>query len=151
MKYYRRNEDGTISTANELHGPGWSLDGTNPNEGRDGWLPFATDEAAYSWFAENPEPKSAIAAVKAEAHRRITAQFPVWRQNNIHAACTELLDKWRLGGSLTAEDEAVADYGRTVFAWIKSVRAHSDVLEARIVAGETVDPATDPDWPIWSL
>jgi hypothetical protein len=49
MKYYKRNDDGSIAAATTVHGNGWTLDGKD--EDRDGWMPFETDEEAYAFFA----------------------------------------------------------------------------------------------------
>lgn len=54
MKYYKRNEDGTILTGNKIHGNGWVLDGSDPTITHDGWRWFETDEEAYRWFAADP-------------------------------------------------------------------------------------------------
>lgn len=88
--------------------------------------------------------------VKAEASRRILAQYPIWRQINMTARATELTEL-RFDRDWTGPEAAEAAALKAVFAWIKSVRAASDVIEAAVptAAAEIAafDPAAAEGWP----
>lgn len=71
-----------------------------------------------------------VKAVKLEASRRISLIAEDWKQRNIMARSIELLNKIRLGGTLTTEEEAEEAAALAIWAQIKAVRAASDAIEA---------------------
>lgn len=80
----------------------------------------------------------ALAAVRAEAARRILEIAPEWRQRNLTARAVELIALhgpaplvWPQG----AQDEWAA--GAAIWARIKAVRAASNAAEAAILAAES--------------
>lgn len=80
-------------------------------------------------------------AIKAEARRRILAVMPEWKQAN---ATARMLEKLSLGETADAEWQQ----GQSAWNWIKSVRAHSDELEAQAAFAE--DPLSidiTAGWP----
>ena len=83
-----------------------------------------------------------IEQVKEEAQRRILARFPDWKQRNMLARATELQEN-RIGRLLTTEEDAEITDLWAAWAWIKSVRAASDVLEATL----PTDFRDDKNWP----
>lgn len=83
--------------------------------------------------------------VKAECRRRILARFPEWKQANMTARGVELQDSWRRNGTLSADEQADADSFAAAWAWIKSVRSASDVIESLETIPE--DYAADHWWP----
>ena len=102
-----------------------------------------------------PEPTlaerrtEAITAIKAEANRRILARYPDWKQRNMTAQSVALLDKGRENWDDT--DREVATQARAVWDWIRTIRAHSDALEARVAAMtaralSAFDPGDDSHW-----
>jgi len=112
------------------------------------WLePFAENPLAHDFARAHQQGEndgSVIAATKWEAERRILARFPLYKQINATAAVIELLEvRPSQDGVLTAEQEAIASYGREMKAWITAVREHSDVLEA---AGKSPFDA-NAGWP----
>lgn len=65
--------------------------------------------------------------VKQEANRRITEQFPEWKQRNMMADMLELIEKGKDNWT-QLEENRVVEY-RRVWAWIKTVRDASDRIE----------------------
>lgn len=80
--------------------------------------------------------------VKAEAHRRIIAVLPEWKQRNLTAQATILAEKGRT--NWTAEEAAAWAAGEALWAQIAAIRAASDTLEA-------MDPMPDDihAWEGW--
>lgn len=92
-----------------------------------------------------------IVEIKTEAGKRITDRYPVWKQNNMQARVSELMDK-KVDGTITAEETSELDYYKTtVWGWIKQVRDASDLAEAQIMTDEcnTVElvEGVTPVWP----
>jgi hypothetical protein len=83
-------------------------------------------------------------AVKNECGRRIYTPFPQWRQANYTARATELVLAKTNGALTQAETDELAAL-QAAWAWIKSVRAASDVLEASNPI--PLDYADDAHWP----
>lgn len=86
-----------------------------------------------------------IAYIKAKANGVILAHFPAHSQSNAQARALELTRKERtetLSESETAEMTRIA----TLWAWVRSVRALSDTLEAQVTGGDPVNMAA-VDWP----
>ncbi len=94
-------------------------------------------ELETAWAAVQDVPRKM--EIKAEARKRILTRYPEWKQANMTARFTELLDKQLGGQSLTAEETAEKTALLAAWAWVKSVREHSDALEA--------DPNLAPNWP----
>lgn len=69
-----------------------------------------------------------VAAVKAEAQRRIISIIPEWKQRNLTARAAELAIKGAV--NWTAEEQAEYEAGQAVWDSIKAVRTKSDALEA---------------------
>lgn len=125
-----------------------------------GYMPGLTikGDVIVEWPYSTPEPSPAelavmvsdyekhikILAIKKKAGEVIIERMPEWKQRNMIAEASLIISD----GSLTQaqKDEALSDY-KVYLAWTKSVRAYSDELEARVVAGEAVD--IDIGWPDW--
>lgn len=78
-----------------------------------------------------------LAAIRAEAGRRITEVAPDYRQRNVLARSVELLEAAVLGGGfagLTEDERAEAAAARALWAQISPIRQHSDELEAQAAA-----------------
>lgn len=119
---------------------------------------LSPEEIADAQARTEAEAAALLAArpmlIKAEAGRRILAAFPSWRQTNMTARQAEL-SRIQLGqmrdetGALlparvltadeTAEEIAIA----AAWAWVVSVRAASNALEASLPA----DYTADVHWP----
>jgi hypothetical protein len=109
---------------------------------------FALNEqgALLYWRRPEPQPTPAqIAAaalpaakaakkqqIKVAARTRILARYPEWRQANLTARAVELVS---LGETSGAEWQQM----QSIWAWIKAVRARSDLLEADVAACTTVE------------
>lgn len=87
----------------------------------------------WTWSPEGIESLRAyrVAEVKAEAGLRILERFPTWKQANMNMRATELVDI-RLDRELTADETAEREAMLSAAAWIKEVRAVSDVIEAAL-------------------
>lgn len=85
------------------------------------------------------------AQVKAEAGRRILAMLPDWKQRNMNAQATALLQARILNGAWTAEEQAQADVLNAAWATVSAIRAASDALEA--TAPIPIDCSADKYWP----
>ena len=124
-----------------------------------GWMPYtaAADDASsagrelYAAIVDAggiaphvPDPAQQeaerIAAIKAEAGRRIVAIYPEWKQRNMTAEAAALI-RYEAAGTITAEQSARLDALEPSWAWIASVRAASDQAESD---GKTVDQI---EWP----
>lgn len=84
-------------------------------------------------------------AVKTECGRRIYTLFPQWKQANLTARATELVNLRVVNGTLTEQEIAEFAVLQSIWDWIKAVRAASDALEA-------MDPIplsyqSDQHWP----
>ena len=120
------------------------------------WLGFAPetdfaflDEGAgpqLRWLSNKPRPTDAEiaaaalpaakaakrAAIKQAARQIILARYPEWRQANLPARAVELVS---LGETSGPEWQQM----QSIWAWIQSVRARSDLLEADVAACTTVE------------
>ena len=92
-----------------------------------------------------------IETVKAEAYRRIVAISPEYKQRNLLARGLELALKMIAGGTLTAGEQAEITAGRQIWARIKAIREHSDMIEVEIAAKNFDDlkkyKAESIEWP----
>lgn len=107
---------------------------------------IVTPEEVYQeWTVTRRPLEQQIEAVRAECGRRIYTAFPQWRQANYTARATELIEKKADGLVLDAQELAELAALKSVWDWIKAVRAASNVLEA-------LDPIppnyqADENWP----
>jgi hypothetical protein len=104
----------------------------------DGTTRFATDAEvlAAAKAAKRTEIKQA-------ARARILARYPEWQQQNMTARAVELVS---LGQTTGPEAQKI----QAVWAWIKEVRARSDLLEADVdncTTVEAVEQLTIGGWP----
>lgn len=99
---------------------------------------------------------SAVAAIKAEAGRRIAARYPQWKQANMQARQSELLaiqagltidaEGARIEARELTDDEAAEQRAiGQAWEWIKAVRSSSDAIEALDSIPD--DYASDSRWP----
>ena len=72
------------------------------------------------------------AAIKQAARQIILARYPEWRQANLTARAVELVS---LGETSGPEWQQM----QSIWAWIKDVRARSDLLEADVATCTTVE------------
>lgn len=79
--------------------------------------------------------------IKAEAHRRIVAVCPEWRQRNMTARGLELTRRGE--ATWTAEEQAEVAAIEAVWIWIKAVRQASNALEAEL----PINYVDDACWP----
>ena len=98
------------------------------------------------WLSDKPRPTDAEiaaaalpaaqaakrAAIKTAARQTILARYPEWRQANLTARAVELVS---LGQTNSPEGRQI----QGIWAWIQSVRARSDLLEADVAACTTVE------------
>lgn len=84
-----------------------------------------------------------VNAIKGECGRRILEQYPDWYQRNMIAKATTLQEKRIDGGALTTTETAEAAALNAAWAWVDSMRAKSNELEASPPA----DPFADSHWP----
>jgi len=87
-----------------------------------------------------------ITAVKTEAGRRILSFLPEWKQRNLTARMTELLEIGKT--NWTAEQQAEVDAMKAIWKQVKVIRKLSDTLEATPVD----NPSDYNNWPefTWS-
>ncbi|MDG4650125.1 hypothetical protein P6F26_16880 [Roseibacterium sp. SDUM158017] len=77
-----------------------------------------------AWVAPPATPEE----VKAEAHRRIVAIVPEWKQRNLIAQASRLAEKGR--ANWTAGELAAWDAGEAIWMQVSAIRTASDVIEA---------------------
>lgn len=93
----------------------------------DGTTRFATDAEVLA--ATQAAKRSAI---KAAARQVILNRYPEWRQANLTARAVELVSLGETSGSEWQQMQRI-------WAWIKDVRARSDLLEADVAGCTTVE------------
>ena len=98
----------------------WLFDGLHPTD---------AEIAAAALPAAQAAKRSAI---KQAARQVILARYPEWMQANLTARAVELVSLGQLSGPEWARMQSI-------WAWIKAVRAHSDLLEADVAACTTVE------------
>ncbi|MCB9957015.1 MAG: hypothetical protein H6843_00190 [Rhodospirillaceae bacterium] len=122
-----------------------------------------TPERVAAWRASRPEQAEMtledakarrLAAIRAEAGRRIAEVAPDYRQRNVLARSVELLEAAVLRGGfagLTADEQVAAAAARVLWARINPIRLHSDVLEALAAAAPSMTALAAIDitvgWP----
>lgn len=72
-----------------------------------------------------------IGAVKQAASGVILSAYPDWKQRNMTARAVDLLSK-TFDKTISPDEQAEVAQLQAAWAWIKSVRAHSNVLEAEV-------------------
>lgn len=108
-------------------------------------IEITPEQVTQVWTVQRRSLEVQHAAVKTECGRRIYTPFPQWKQANLTARATELVNLRVVNGALTPEETAEFALLQSIWDWIKSVRAASDVLEA-------MDPIplsyqSDQHWP----
>jgi hypothetical protein len=73
------------------------------------------------------------------AYRKIINIVPEYKQRNMTARSTELLEKQLNMEELTTEEIAERDYIRSVWKRVKSIRAHAKYLKEQSIAGNNPD------------
>lgn len=91
-----------------------------------------------------------IAAIKAHAGSLIEERYPGFKQLNMLASGVKLQDIYRTAGTWTTQQQASADTLDAAWAWVKSVRDHSNALEAEVLALDFAGLETweQHDWPV---
>lgn len=96
-----------------------------------------------------------VAKIKRAAYAHIVARVPEWKQANLTARGVEFLDIREAGGALTAGEQAEQNSIKAVWAWVKSVRAYSDGLEADVMLAANGGAAravlAGAAWPAYSV
>lgn len=94
---------------------------------------------------------SIIARIKAQASELILSHFPITKQLNMLMRVGELNNKLATGGTFTAGEAAEAAAMQSAGDWIKAVRAHSNALEAEVLAANfaTLVEWQSHDWPTY--
>lgn len=80
-----------------------------------------------------------IATIKSLARSIILERFPEWKQANMTARGTELSFTLASGVALSSDEQVEVAALQTAWVWIKSVRAHSNTLEAEIACLEAAN------------
>jgi len=115
----------------------------------DGYEVTATNVALVDGVVSEVVTTALIVAtrqqVKEEAARRILAIFPEWKQRNMNAQATAILQARVLNGSLTAEEQALSDSLNAAWAAVSAIRLASDTLEA--MDPIPLDYADNKYWP----
>lgn len=117
----------------------------------------ATHRAAYDqWRADDEWRQSAVPTIKAEAQRRIfaltgySAADPIpgiIRQINLSAKSQYIMyRKMILNIEPTADELTFLAGAAIAFERVLALRTFSDLLEARVIAGEVFNIAAQP-WP----
>lgn len=87
--------------------------------------------------------------IKADAHAKIVAVVPEWKQRNLTARATQLLRKGEANWTQAERDAWTA--GNAIWVQVKAIRDASDVGEAAVDAAESVAEAkaayTGMEWP----
>lgn len=87
-----------------------------------------TPEEVAAFEASRVPQLPSVDQIKAEAHRRIVAICPEWKQRNLTAQAAQLAEKGR--DNWTAEEVAAWNAGKALWEQIVALRAASDALEA---------------------
>lgn len=99
-----------------------------PTENSDGSWSFkwvVTDKTVEELTQDH---ESTILQIKSEANRRITALCPEWKQRNLLAQATQLVNKGEL--NWTQEERAAWSAGEALWVQISRIRDASNTLEA---------------------
>ena len=107
---------------------------------------YTNTQTTVNWISPGPRPsddelRAAMlpaaqaakrAAIKQAARQVILSRYPEWMQANLTARAVELVSLSELSGPEWARMQSI-------WAWIKAVRAHSDLLEADVANCTTVE------------
>jgi len=96
------------------------------------------------WLVARQGAEAQKAAVDAEASRRILAVLPSWKQTNMIARSVEL-QQIAAARALSADELGEHAAMAAAWAWVKAVRAASNVLNAANPI--PLDFAEDTHWP----
>jgi hypothetical protein len=119
----------------------------------------AEDEIGAQALIDTFDPVAAVvplkvAAVKAEAQRRIFAIMPAWKQSNLMAqALNDIIDHGQDATARPADQKATKVAADAAWGKIKAIREASNVIEAKLLAMtkwqelEEHDATTDAIWP----
>lgn len=143
-----------IETGRDI-GPRAKFEGDPPDESRKGakWIPFVyvdaeiedaethrlgprseevwtLTEITISREAVPLTDEERIARIKQEANERILAIADEIKQRNLIAHSVEVERVYRLGETPTAEQLAIAAAAEGIWSAIKSIRTHSNAMEA---------------------
>lgn len=99
-----------------------------------------------------------VSAVNAEAQRRIYGAYPDTTQRNLLAYGLSLTQMQAAGQALTAQQLADVQAMQSIWSWISSVRAASNLMTADLDSALAASPPdlaamfgieadTDPRWP----
>lgn len=98
----------------------------------DNWIEAGAAKIGDLWdgqsFTSPPKPPGTPDQVKDEAHRRILALCPEWKQRNLTAQAAQLAKKGE--ANWTPEEAAAWAAGEALWTQIAAIRAASDTLEA---------------------
>ncbi len=134
----------------------WAIDGLDKprirgEQGKDIILTAKEITAIEAEWAANAPDFVAIkiGETKETAYKKIVSIIPEWKQRNLLARVSELLEK-KMDGILTAAESTKLDQLRTKWkSKIVPIRKASNLIEAEIIASS--DPASyivDPN-PLW--
>ena len=107
-------------------------------------IEITPEQVTQVWTVQRRSLEAQHAAVKTECGRRIYEPFPQWKQANLTARATELVNK-KLEGPLSPEEVGEFAALQSIWDWIKAVRAASDALEA--MNPIPLNYASDEHWP----
>jgi hypothetical protein len=109
--------------------------GAAPSFGYDAGAELVTETIPSKVYPLAEARAALVARVKADAHTRIVAICPEWRQRNLTARAVLLADKGR--ANWTADELAAWDAGRALWDRVAAIRTASDAIEAQIGAATT--------------
>lgn len=92
-------------------------------------LQIVPEEVEQVWTVTRKPIELQIEAVRTECGRRIYTAFPQWKQANYTARATELFEKKADAIALSPEEVVELAALKSVWDWIKTVRAASNALE----------------------
>lgn len=88
------------------------------------------DEATLTAALASAVDAERVAAIKAEANRRILAAYPEWKQRNFTARALELIELRDSGQALTGDEQSELSAIKSVWVNVKALRTYSDQLES---------------------
>lgn len=112
---------------------------------------FSQDEARPGhWVIDLTRIRALVVdEIKSSARNVILKRFPEWKQANMTARGTELTFTLASGGTLSEAEQAEVAELQAAWGWIKTIRTHSNKLEAE-VNGVEFDGLVEwqqHDWP----
>jgi hypothetical protein len=76
--------------------------------------------------------------IKAKANQLILADYPLWKQSNLHSEMGDLLNK-KIDGNLTAGEATRIEELKAIKATVDNIRDQSDAFELEVDALTTVN------------